>query len=71
MRKQALKATRKAKLSGFTHVTKKGGQLCFRAAWWPHEDPRTGTFEKNRPLMMFASGQCNRVSANNIKPIAT
>lgn len=53
----------------YTHETIKTGQRCFQACWWPHEDPKMGPLEKAYPLMMFESGQCNRVNAKNLKKI--
>lgn len=54
----------------FSHMTKKTKQLCYQAAWWPSEDSSLGPLEKRYPLMMFASGQCNRVNANNLIKIS-
>jgi hypothetical protein len=53
----------------FTHKIVSSGQKCFPACWWPSEDPKAGTHEKEYPLMMFESGQCNRVKKSNLKPI--
>ncbi len=60
---------RKAVLKGFTHITKISKQKCFHVCWWPHADKSAGIKEREYPLMMFESGQCNRVSASNIQLI--
>jgi len=54
----------------YTHIIKKSNQRCFQAAWWPSADKSPGTLEKAYPLMMFESGQCNRVRADNLKRIS-
>ena len=53
----------------FTHKIIKSDQKCFPAAWWPSADPLLGKREKTYPLMMFESGQCNRVNIKNLKKI--
>lgn len=52
----------------YTHVTKSSNQKCFPAVWWPTKDPYAGSREKAYPLMVFESGQINRVKADNLKP---
>ena len=57
------------KISTYTHKMKRTGQRCFPAAWWPTADAHAGNKEKEYPLMMFESGQCNRVNAKNLTRI--
>jgi len=51
----------------FTHITKKTRQRCFGAVWWPSKDASLGSREKAYPLMVFESGQIDRVNANNLE----
>lgn len=55
----------------FTHKIISSGQKCFAAAWWPTKDKSAGTLEKAYPLMVFESGQVNRVSADNLERLPT
>ena len=53
----------------FTHTIKSSGQRCFPACWWPTKDKGAGAREQAYPLMVFESGQCNRVRADNLQVI--
>jgi len=52
----------------FSHITKKSKQRCYKAVWWPTRESTAGSREKRWPLMVFESGQINRVNINNLVP---
>jgi len=52
----------------YTHIIVSSNQKCYQAVWWPSKETSLGPREKSHPLMMFESGQCNRVRKSNLRP---
>lgn len=55
----------------YTHKTVSSNQYCFHVGWWPviDKDKSLMRQEEQWPLMMFESGQINRVNKDNLKPV--